>query len=134
MVSESREEEIINLKNEHGRKPWDDITTEYLGDVEEKTINSFQEEYEGGDIVYSVKDVKITEIKRSEFRRHATGKYRVDFKFNPEPDYSEELYENSVIVNSDVEYDSTNITSFEDKVFDKIKDAIEEANEDSEWW
>ena len=124
-------EKAIQNEGKGERKPWDDITPAYIEQVCKKTEGAFQEEYEEGMNSYSVADIRITEISRSKKSTpKETAKFRIEFNIVLDPEEDEDDEDNiirdcSVIITSPVECDVTNITLFEDKVYEAIDGAIE---------
>ena len=122
-------EQAIQNERKGERKPWDDITLAYIEQVCEKTEGTFQEEYEEGMNSYSVVNIRITEISRDKkSTAKETAKFRIEFDIilDPEEDDEDDIIRDcSVIITSPVECDVTNITLFEDKVYEAIDGAIE---------
>lgn len=119
----------VDYEEEDERKKWNDITQDYLEQVARKTELAFEEEYEEGLNTYFVKDIVITETSR-EKKKKESAVFRIEFKIEVGPEYGEETKECCTNVISPVEYDSTNITLFEDKVYDAIMETIGEELED----
>jgi hypothetical protein len=118
---------MVDYEEEDKGKEWDDITQEYLEQVAQKTELTFEEEYEEGLNTYSVKDIVITETSRE---KKESAVFRIEFKIEVDPEYDEETKECCTNIISPVEYDSTNITLFEDKVYEAIMETIGEELED----
>ena len=130
MVQETEE----NIKYEGGkRQSWDDITPEYLTQVAQKIEGAFEDSYEEGMNSFTVEDIIITEINRENKSKHKeNATFRIEFNINFDPEYDDDIKECCTTVTSPVEYDSTNITSFEDKVYDAIDKTIENVLDEEE--
>ena len=113
----------VDYEEEDKERGWDDITQEYLEQVARKTELTFEEEYEEGLNTYFVKDIVITEVSRE---KKTSAIFRIEFKIEVGPEYGEETKECCTNVASPVEYDVTNITLFEDKVYEAIMETIGE--------
>lgn len=117
-------QEVEENKYERGeRQPWNDITPEYLNQVNQKVKLMFEDEYKEALISYTVDHIYISEIDRL---NEEIVTCMIDIHYNPTPDCGEETMCSCItLINSPVEHNSVNITLFEDKVYEAVKEAIE---------
>jgi hypothetical protein len=117
-------QEVEENKYERGeRQPWDDITPEYLNQVSQKVKLMFEDEYEEALISYNVDHISISEIDRLS---EEIATFIINIDYNPTPDYGKDTMCACItLINSPVEYNCINITLFEDKVYEAVKEAIE---------